>query len=210
MGSKWRWQALREGPGWLQVQESDRILQSQTRLASPEKGISGRQCENPLRIWPYLRKSHAWLLFFPLPPLLCSSLGKVSLSKSTLKVAKLLLESISSLSVPQPHTHKEDLIRWKRVFGCHCHRRDQRSIWEFFYPFLQISLPSWWGLMKTAAGGASANAQLSTSHNLFQVTVQALVHPHSEHNPYPESRSQRSGMGGSRVLMLNARCTLAP
>ena len=32
------------------VLESDRMLQSQTRLASPEKGISGRQCENPLRI----------------------------------------------------------------------------------------------------------------------------------------------------------------
>ena len=41
------------------TQESDTIT-------DPEKGISGRQCENPLRIWPYLRKSHAWLLFFPL------------------------------------------------------------------------------------------------------------------------------------------------
>ena len=35
-------------------------------ISDPEKGISGRQCENPLRLWSYLRKSHAWLLFFHL------------------------------------------------------------------------------------------------------------------------------------------------
>ena len=73
-GSKWGRQTLTEGV-WLSVHVKvwDRILQSQTRLASPKTGISGRtdweSTENTVRNTSYLRNSHSWL-FFPLLSLL--------------------------------------------------------------------------------------------------------------------------------------------
>ena len=64
MGSKWRWQALREGPGWVCMYRRQRILQSQTRLASPEKAISGRtDWESPQNMTP--EKEPFLTLFLP-------------------------------------------------------------------------------------------------------------------------------------------------
>ena len=57
-------------------------------ISDPEMGISGRQCENPLRIWPYLRKTM---------PDSCSFLfwasSSMSLHSSTMKVENMLLNA---------------------------------------------------------------------------------------------------------------------
>jgi len=73
-----------------------------------------------------------------LTPVLSSSsssmlfLGQSKFLKSTLKVAKLLLESISSLSVPQPHTYTKKISSGGKVsLAAHCHRRDQRPTRDF-------------------------------------------------------------------------------
>ena len=56
----------RKAPGECACTGVRQDTQESDMISNPEKGISGRQYENPLRIRRYRRKSHVWLLFFPL------------------------------------------------------------------------------------------------------------------------------------------------
>ena len=62
----------------------------------------------------------------------------------------------------------------------------------------QITLPSWWGLMYTAAGGTSADQAISfRSHSRpWSIPTQNRACP-------PRPRSQPSGLGELRLLMLS-------
>ena len=66
------------------------------------------------------------------------------------------------------------------------------------HTFPQITLPSWWGLMYTAAGGTSADQAISfRSHSRpWSIPTQNRASP-------PQPRSEPSGLGGLRVLMLS-------
>ena len=102
-----------EGRPWVSeyIQESDRILQSQTQLASPGKGISGRTDWESTENMTLLRKSHSWLFFSPLP---CFFSG--ILQRLILKVENMLFNAYNQHSplLSPNHTHSEALTTRNR------------------------------------------------------------------------------------------------
>ena len=108
------------------------------------------------------------------------------------------------------YTYREALHGEQTVLCAHCLRRDsgqsipaQKPTQELSHTFPQITLPSWWGLMYTAAGATSTDPTIP-----FRSHSRPLSSPSQSRVPPPQPRSLPSGLGGLRLLMLSEGSTL--
>ena len=129
-----------------------------------------------------------------------ASSGNTSLQRSIimLKTCCLMLRVNTSPSwAPTTHTGKPspwgtDSPLWplsqERLRTVNFHRETNMGL---FHTFPRITLPSWWGLMYTAAGGTSADQAVS-----FRSHSRPWSIPTQNRTPPPQPRSQPSGLRG--------------
>ena len=140
--------------------------------------------------------------------------SSMSLHSSIMKVENMLFNAYGQHTpfLSPNYSHREALIVWNRQCfvatvsgGTQDGQLPQRDQHRTFPHFPSDHTP-----LLVRPYVHRSRGHLHSTHNPLQVTQQALVQPHSEQSPSPEPRSQPSRLGGSRVLMLNARCTGAP
>ena len=209
-GSKWGPQDP-EGRSQVSVhvQESDKALQSQTRLASRKMGISGRTD------WEFvenmtLPEKEPFLTRFLSPSSFSGLIPQVTRvfkgASWRWKIWYLMLRVNTSPSwAPTTHTGKPSPCGTDSP-RCPLSQEGLRTVNSsiesntgLFHTFPRITLPSWWGLIHSSRG------HLRSPHDPLQVTQQALVQPHSEQSALPSPRAwSQSQKWRLRALMLNA------
>ena len=99
---------------------------------------------------------------------------------------------IFSLCAPTTHIHKEDLIRWKSVFGCPLSQERPETNKGLSHTCPRITLPSWWGLMYTAAGGTSTDPTIPfRSHSRPRSSLTQSRAPPLSPDPSPQDWEDR-------------------